>query len=101
MPKMRSVSIADQVETDLDDIYTYSIENWGIKRAREYLMALRTAMYALRDPRRLGHKHADLPAQYRVYAVKSHFLVYKEDAQSITVLRILHQRMNIFEHVEG
>jgi toxin ParE1/3/4 len=101
MPKMRSVSIADQVEDDLDDIYTYSIENWGIKRAREYLMALRTAMYALRDPSILGHKHPDLPKYYRVYSVKSHLLVYTQNTESVTILRILHQRMNIFQHIES
>jgi toxin ParE1/3/4 len=36
---------------------------------------------------------------YKVLAYQAHFVVYKETARFITIIRILHRRMNIANHL--
>ncbi|MGV1846122.1 type II toxin-antitoxin system RelE/ParE family toxin [Rhizobium sp. K15/93] len=36
---------------------------------------------------------------YFILPFESHFIVYKADARAVTIIRILHQRMNITAHL--
>jgi toxin ParE1/3/4 len=101
MPPPNTVILTVAAQKDLRDIEAYTLQQWGERQATRYISLIEEAIDTVGDNPKLGRVRPSLSADYRVYAVKSHFLVYKEDAQSITVLRILHQRMNIFEHVEG
>lgn len=51
-----------------------------------------------RNPQ-LGHPRTDLPTTHLAYLVGSHVIVYRIQAESIGIVRILHQRMSMAKHV--
>ena len=47
----------------------------------------------------LGHRRNDLPPTHQAYLVGPHVIVYRVEADSVGVVRILHQRMSLPRHL--
>ncbi|WP_413813667.1 type II toxin-antitoxin system RelE/ParE family toxin [Rhizobium sp. Root274] len=56
-------------------------------------------MRAICEGERSGRKIPQLSKAYLSLAYRSHYLVYRETRQTIVLIRILHQRMNIGRHL--
>lgn len=46
-----------------------------------------------------GRKVSGIKRDYLALASGSHFIIYKDSAQTVTIIRILHRRMNIGAHL--
>ena len=101
MPPPNTVILTVAAEQDLRDIEVYTLQQWGERQAKRYVFSIEEAIDTVGDNPKLGRVRPTLSADYRVYIVKSHALVYTVLQNTVTIVRILHQRMNIFEHVEG
>ena len=84
---------------DLVAILHYTSINWGNTQVKVYKGKLTAAIEALAENPGLGHRSHELPDTHRVYAVGSHVIVYRLDDQGGAVVRILHQRMSVAQHV--
>jgi len=81
---------------DLDGIWEYSVENWGVERARRYANDIRAAIERLAaDPRR-GRPCGE---GYFRMATGSHFIIYSVRDEGVDVVRVLHQRMDLKRHL--
>jgi toxin ParE1/3/4 len=85
---------------DLDGIYHYTFETWGLGQAETYLRELHKTCNDLA----LGKfKGRDVDFIRRGYFKKhygSHFVFYKfPNPKTLEVIRILHQRMDIESHL--
>ena len=91
---------------DFIGILRYTGEAWGHDQLVAYhdqLVAYRDkldgALQAIARNPALGHRRDDLPTTHQAYLVGSHVIVYRVEADSVGVVRILHQRMSLPRHV--
>jgi toxin ParE1/3/4 len=97
---MSGFLLSPAARADLTEIWDYTAGRWGIDQAERYIRALTTACEELADQRRTGRAIDDVRAGYFKLSVGSHFLCYRHtDAGVIDVVRILHQRMDVPEHL--
>jgi toxin ParE1/3/4 len=81
--------------TDLDEIVSYTASAWGEAQAEAYLTALNSAIgRALMQPKsaplmRLSGR------SLRVLAVRRHLVFYREEANGILIVRILHTSRDV------
>jgi toxin ParE1/3/4 len=81
---------------DLDSIWQYTYFQWSQKQADKYYNLLIDKILFLAANVDAGRKIDHIIAGYRSYSVESHIIFYTIAANSmITVIRILHQRMDI------
>lgn len=99
IPKALPVKLSPQARQDFIDILRYTGETWGKNQLLTYRDKLDKALQAISNNIQLGHPHVDLPATHRTYLVGSHMIVYRTDMDNIGVVRILHQRMNLKNHI--
>lgn len=81
---------------ELEALRHYSIENWGVAVARRYLLDIRDAaqlVAAQPDRARL------LRGPYRIFRVRSHYLLLHVAPAQVTIARVLHSRMDIERHL--
>ena len=87
-------------EADLEQIWRYSAETWSADQADQYVLQIHGSCTELAANRRKGRSLADIRAGYYKLNVGSHFIVYRIVGESIDVVRVLHQRMDIGAHLE-
>lgn len=98
---MSGYLLSPAAQADLGQIWDYSACKWGEDRADRYILGIRDACDALADGSRRGRAIAAIRPGYRKLAVASHFLFYRiSDSGLVDVVRILHQRMNVAEHLQ-
>lgn len=96
---MKALVFSPKAETDIDDIYDYTEEHWGFEKAESYTFDLRDACRMLAKGYRRG-KHVDgIKRGYLALPYNAHFIIYRETERQITIIRILHQRMNVRRHL--
>lgn len=83
---------------DIDSIWNYTAETWGVAQAESYTDDIRDACMVLAAGERLGRK-VDLREGYLKYQVGRHFLFYRATDTGIEVIRILHQSMDVNRHL--
>ncbi|WP_341367478.1 type II toxin-antitoxin system RelE/ParE family toxin [Yoonia sp. BS5-3] len=92
---MKRVTYAHAAVSDISDIWDYTEDRWGYAQAVAYDARL--------EERILGVAAGDVASQSaeevgkglrRVLAGR-HVVFFREDAEAVTVLRVLHQRMDV------
>ena len=94
-----TLSFTQEAESDFIDILVYTAQEWGEDQQKEYDASLYHALDVVKDNPFLGYRHTLLPEDHRCFNVRKHVLVYQIKNSHIYVLRILHQRMNLPDHV--
>ncbi len=114
---MKPIRIAPRARSDLGAILADSEERFGSAIADGYRRLVAAALRDLRsDPKRSGvSQRPDLPGDVRLYHLRHsrkaptaagwirrprHFLVFREDANEIVLVRALHDAMDFARHVE-
>ncbi|GAA1653985.1 type II toxin-antitoxin system RelE/ParE family toxin [Nocardia ninae] len=92
--------LSPAAQADLEKIWDYTCEQWNPGQAETYLRELQHAIErAAADPR-IGHPCEEIRAGYRSLAAGSHTLYYRVlDDDTIDVVRVLHQRMDVDRHL--
>jgi toxin ParE1/3/4 len=96
---MAAFRLSPAAQRDLDAIFDYTLEQWGLAQAEAYLMALRnevgeTALHPERG--------TDFVIRGRIYRrVRSgaHFIWYTVAPVEITIIRVLHRVMDSPRHL--
>jgi toxin ParE1/3/4 len=88
------VRIARKALTDIDAIRDYTVRTWGAGQARDYVRRIHDAIQrAGRTPERFS-----LIAEgerYRRVPTGSHHIYFRIEGDTIFVVRVLHERMDI------
>lgn len=92
--------LSPAARADLDDIFDYTAQQWGLDQAETYVRGLQHAIErAAADPR-IGHSCDEIRPGYRKLAAGSHTLYYRLTADgAVDIVRILHQRMDVDRHI--
>ncbi|MBF6284489.1 type II toxin-antitoxin system RelE/ParE family toxin (plasmid) [Nocardia farcinica] len=80
---------------DLEEIWDYTLDQWGPDQAEDYVSELRHAIERVADRPGIGRACEELRPGYRRLPTGSHTLYYRitEDGV-VAIVRILHQRMD-------
>ncbi|WP_175961447.1 type II toxin-antitoxin system RelE/ParE family toxin [Burkholderia pyrrocinia] len=96
--KGRQLRLTPLAELDLEDIWRYTVEHGSLEQADHYHRDLVGTMEALARGKKAGRTCIVRNGYFR-YAVGSHVVFYRETDDTIDVIRVLHQRMDIERHL--
>jgi toxin ParE1/3/4 len=96
---MKKLIFSPKATVDIDQIYDYTDEKWGHEQAEGYVFAIPDSCQALVEGIARGRKVSGIKPDYLALASGSHFIIYKDGVQTVTIIRILHRRMNIGAHL--
>ena len=83
---------------DLAEIGRYTQRRWGVQQRRVYLGRLDARMDFLVDHREAGVVRDHLRPGYRSFHEGRHLIFYCATADTIEVIRVLHERMDVHRH---
>lgn len=96
---MKSIRLTPAAQQDLSSIWDFSQQRWDEKQAEIYISEMRAAIERIAaDPHR-GRACDEIREGYRRYGIVSHLIFYIEKNDSVDVIRILHQRMDLTRHL--
>jgi toxin ParE1/3/4 len=78
----------------LSDIELYTAQQWGNQQRRAYMAKLEKALQDLAELPHLGRSRDELGDGLRSYLVGEHVIYYRVDPGELTVLRVLHRKMD-------
>lgn len=97
--KSLPLKLSPKARQDFVDILRYTGEAWGQNQLLIYRNKIDDALKVIGINPEIGLGRCDLPSTRLVYLVGSHIIVYRVNADSIGIVRILHQRMSVSRHV--
>lgn len=90
-----SFQLSRLAEADLEEIWTYSAETWSQTQADSYHRDIMSACDGLASGQKVGRSIDEIRKGYLKYRVGSHSVFYQKTKNGITVIRILHQSMDV------
>lgn len=95
----RALRISGPARRDLEEIGAYTGREWGTRQKKKYLGLIRSQLIALREHPKTGTPRNDIAKELRACAIEKHIVYYRETESALTVVRILHQRMDPARHL--
>jgi len=95
---VKSLLFAPAAQGDLAAIWRYSAERWGVRQADRYTDDIRDACQALTTGACRG-RLADVRPNYLKYAIGMHVIYFRDYADQLKVIRILHGKMDVSRHL--
>lgn len=96
MPEYR---LSPAAELDLEDIWTYTVEHWGIAQADRYTDLLIAAFAELAQSPKIASACDHIRPGYRRRSVERHVIYFRITDYGIAITRILHDRMDAPRHL--
>lgn len=91
-------SLSNKASEDIDSILDYSIINFGVNVATDYSNSLEKCFETLGKNPKLGIKVEHIRPDYLYFGHRSHLIFYKNNAENILIVRILHKSMDAPRH---
>lgn len=95
---MSRVTFSPAAIADIDGIWDYTAETWGVDQADRYTDDIRDACEELAVDSKKG-RAVDVRDGYLKYAVGKHFVFFVMAGDGIAVIRVLHQQMDAGLHL--
>jgi len=85
-------------QADIEAIWDYTVEHWGLDQADRYTDDIRDACHDLASGHRQG-RPVDVRPDYLKHLIGSHVVYFRDYRDRIEVVRILHGRMDVNRHL--
>jgi toxin ParE1/3/4 len=95
---MPQYNFTDHAESDLDAVVAYTLEHWGQAQAVKYVNGLEALLENLALEPSIGTNQDHLFKDLLRFSYVSHVVYYIKNRDGITVIRILHKRMDAKRH---
>lgn len=96
---MAEVRLTPAAELDLEGIWKYTAQKWGLEQAGRYTDTLSDAFTVLAaDPAR-GKACDYIRAGYRCCHVERHVIYFRHEDYGVLIVRVLHERMDQLRHL--
>ena len=86
-------------QADLESIWLYTYEQWGVEQADTYLNALIQRFEWLADNTALGKPRDDIKQGYFCFPEGMHLVFYIIKNSQVEIIGILHQQVDIIEYL--
>lgn len=90
--------LTPKARNDMESIWQYSIQRWGLNQTERYIDALTTTFTLLAKRPQSGRPCDNIRTGYRKYSVTRHVIYYRKTDYGIEVIRVLHDRMSAPKH---
>ncbi len=97
---MRLEKVSKEAENDLVEIYRYGVINYGENKADQYIEALKEKCQFLADVPNLCPDRDEFNPSVKIHHHSKHLIIYVIENDAILIVRILHDRMDIQQHME-
>jgi toxin ParE1/3/4 len=91
--------LSPRAQADLDEIWDYTFERWGVGQAADYIRLLQRAIETIAGDPRKGRSCDEIRTGYSKYPAGAHVVFYRTIAAGIDIVRILHNRMDFERHL--
>lgn len=85
------LDLSEDALADLDEILSYSIREWGLVRAFDYVAGIRARADALARGELSGVRADDIAPGLRRQPSGSHAIWFRIEGDRLKVIRVLHQ----------
>jgi toxin ParE1/3/4 len=99
MRSSRNLEFTPEADEDLRLLLADSFANWGEVQQAAYAERLSIAMGQILSHPHLGRSRDDLQPELRSLLAGHHLIYYLVDERTITVIRILHAKMDPARHL--
>ena len=96
---MPGFNLSPAARADLEHIWHYTEKHWSKAQAERYARGIQAACIALSNGTKAGWPADDIRPGYRKAAVGSHVMFSRMREDTVEIIRILHQRMDIERHM--
>lgn len=97
---MAKLLLTSRALDDMQDIYDYSVAEWGEQTALKYIRAIENIFSLLKENERLLKLNKKISSRFMVYPVKKHCLICDVVEDTIFVLTVKHASMNLLERLK-
>ena len=87
--------ISKKAVSDLEVIWLYTVQNWSVTQADRYYNLIFDEIHFICRNVNAGKSMGYIRKGYRAAKVKSHLIFYRIQNNTVEVIRILHERMDI------
>ncbi|NDC08618.1 MAG: type II toxin-antitoxin system RelE/ParE family toxin [Oxalobacteraceae bacterium] len=91
---MAEYRLTPAAERDLEAIWTYTLERWGVLQADRYIDTLVVAFEALAQSPKTAPACDHIRQGYRRRRVERHMIYFQITTDGIAIVRVLHDRMD-------
>jgi toxin ParE1/3/4 len=91
--------LSPAAQGDLEGIFDYTVQQWGLNQALRYTQLIEQACAALACGDMPAQDCSYLRAGYCRSAVERHVIYFRTETYGIAVIRILHARMDAPRHL--
>ena len=97
---MKQLLLTARAMDDLQEIYEYSIAQWGEQTALKYMLSIEDYFKLLQENEGLLKPNKNISSRFVVYPAQRHYLICDIIKDSICVLTIQHTSMNLLERLK-
>lgn len=90
--------LSPAAQKDVDEIWDYTAEKWGVDQAEKYTQDIRDACFGLAAGK-LKSRTVDIKQGYLKYAVGSHIVYFRYSDTDLSIIRILHKSRDTRRHL--
>jgi toxin ParE1/3/4 len=91
--------LAKRAQRDFENIELYTLHRWGPEQTATYLDEIEATFELLRDNPRIGHSRSELGSRLLSFSAGHHVVYYRIRANTIRIVRILHERADPARHL--
>lgn len=95
----KALKLTRTAEQDLEEIFDYTVTRFGPGQAQRYLRRLHDAFETLCGEAPVSVRPARDREEFKLFAVASHVIVFRDCGATLEVHRVLHKRMDLSGHV--
>jgi len=96
--QIKTYQLSEAADQDLELILEYSISNFGLDRAAEYLITFESLFMLLVNNNDLGNKRDEIKKGLRSIRKESHIVFYRLKDEYILIVRVLHVSRDFPSH---
>ncbi len=97
---MHNLLLSPKAEVDLEKIYEYTFTSWNERQADKYQDELFEGMNTIKLNVEIGEIYPYAKIPYRKFNVRRHIIFYRLENKNCIVVRVLHESMDLNEHLE-
>lgn len=95
---MKEINLSPKANGDLEDIWSYSQEKFGVDKADEYISRF-SDIFDVLATHEIGTKRPELGEHIFSLPIEKHMIFFIPSDTAITVIRILNQSQDIIRHL--
>lgn len=82
--------LTSEADQDLENVFDYTEEHFGLDQALKYIYELETLFELLCDNNKLGRERSEIKQGLRSFNKESHIIFYRIASGQVIIIRVLH-----------